>query len=51
MCIRDRINAALKANNINPANYNTSLTDEDVDAVHQAALRYFTNYDGAAFLI
>ena len=40
------INAALKANNINPANYNTSLTDEDVDAVQQAALWYFTNYDG-----
>ena len=39
-------NAALKANNINPANYNTSLTDEDVDAVQQAALWYFTNYDG-----
>ena len=38
------INAALKANNINPANYNTSLTDEDVDAVQQAALWYFTNY-------
>ena len=40
------INAALKANNINPANYNTGLTDEDVDAVQQAALWYFTNYDG-----
>lgn len=42
----DLINAALKANNVNPLNYNTALTDEDVDAVQQAALWYFTNYDG-----
>ena len=42
----DLINAALKANNVNVANYNTALTDEDVDAVQQAALWYFTNYDG-----
>lgn len=42
----DLINAALKANNVNAANYNTALTDEDVDAVQQAALWYFTNYDG-----
>ena len=40
------VNAALKANNIDPQNYNTSLTDEDIDAVQQAALWYFTNYDG-----
>ena len=32
----DLINAALKANNVNVANYNTALTDEDVDAVQQA---------------
>lgn len=42
----DLINAALRANNVNVANYNTALTDEDVDAVQQAALWYFTNYDG-----